>query len=439
MTLDERLTVGDLSLLMVATEFPPGPGGIGSHAWSVARRLSRQGWRVTVAAPQDYASDEEILDFKARLAAYGGVRDGDGTDGDGTDDEIRGRGSIELIRLHHWPGAVIQGAVWALRLGWVILRRRPRLILASGQRAVWLAAALHRIFRLPLAVVGHGTELAGKSGWEARLNRASFSRADLSIWVSRYTREVAMAAGIRARRSEVVPNGADSERFRRLSESELADFRARHPVASADRTLLLTVGHVDRRKGQDLVIRALPKLAQTLPNVHYLMLGLPTRGEELETLARELGVEQRVHLLGRRSADELLGFLNACDLFVMASRHTASGDFEGFGIAVVEAALCGKLAVVSDDSGLVEAIEPGETGLSVPPEDVDALAARMLELLEDPQRRQAMGQRAYDRARAEQTWDRRGQQYHRLLLQCLEPGAQPPGRPSPTEKAEAPP
>ena len=231
-----------------------------------------------------------------------------------------------------------------------------------------------------------------------------------------------MAAGIRARRSEVVPNGADSERFRRLSESELADFRARHPVASADRTLLLTVGHVDRRKGQDLVIRALPKLAQTLPNVHYLMLGLPTRGEELETLARELGVEQRVHLLGRRSADELLGFLNACDLFVMASRHTASGDFEGFGIAVVEAA-----------------IEPGETGLSVPPEDVDALAARMLELLEDPQRRQAMGQRAYDRARAEQTWDRRGQQYHRLLLQCLEPGAQPPGRPSPTEKAEAPP
>ena len=401
--------MSDLSLLLIATEFPPGPGGIGSHAWSVARRLSRHGWRVTVAAPQDYASDDEIQGFKTLLSAQNGI----------TQQDSSPAGSIQLIRLRHWPGAVIQGTAWAVRLGLTILRRRPGLMLASGQRAVWLASALQRLFRLPLVVVGHGTELAGKSGWEAGLNRSSFSRADLAIWVSRYTREVAMAAGIRPRRSEVVPNGADSERFRRFSEAEIAELRRLHPVASADRTLLLTVGHVDRRKGQDLVIKALPKVAERIPNIHYLILGLPTRGEELEVLARRLGVEERVHLLGRRSEEELLGFLNACDLFVMASRHTETGDFEGFGIAVVEAALCGKPAVVSDDSGLVEAIEPGETGLSVPPENVDALAERLLELLEDPERRRIMGQKAYDRARSEQTWDRRGDQYHRLLKECL--------------------
>ncbi len=397
----------ELRLLLIATEFPPGPGGIGSHAWSVARRLSRRGWRVTIAAPQDYATDEEIQHFRTLLSAENDAAAADS------------RGSIRLIRLRHWPGAVIQGAVWAMGLGLTILRRRPALILASGQRAVWLASLLQRLFRLPLVVVGHGTELAGKSGWEAKLNRSSFSGADLAIWVSRYTREVALAAGIRPHRSEVLPNGADRERFRRFSEAELMDFRQRHPQASADRTLLLTVGHVDRRKGQDLVIKALPRVAQSVPDVHYLMLGLPTRGEELESLARQLGVEERVHLLGRRSEEELLGFLNAADLFVMASRHTETGDFEGFGIAVVEAALCGKPAVVSDDSGLVEAIEPGQTGLSVPPEDVNALAQRILELLTDPERRSAMGQRAYDRAESEQTWDRRGDQYHHLLRECL--------------------
>lgn len=407
----------ELRLLLIATEFPPGPGGIGSHAWSVARRLSRHGWRVTIAAPQDYASDEEIQHFKTQLSAENKVS--------AENDAIAAgaKGSIRLIRLRHWPGAVIQGAVWAMGLSLTILRRRPALILASGQRAVWLAAALQRLFRLPLVVVGHGTELAGKSGWEAKLNRSSFSRADLAIWVSRYTREVASAAGIRPHRSEVVPNGADRERFRRFSEAEVTDFRQLHQEASADRTLLLTVGHVDRRKGQDLVVRALPRVAQAVSNVHYLILGLPTRGEELESLARQLGVEDRVHLLGRRSEEELLGFLNACDLFVMASRHTETGDFEGFGIAVVEAALCGKPAVVSDDSGLVEAIEPGQTGLSVPPEDVDSLAERILELLMDPDRRRAMGQKAYERAGSEQTWDRRGDQYHRLLLECLAEGS----------------
>ena len=76
--------------------------------------------------------------------------------------------------------------------------------------------------------------------------------------------------------------------------------------------------------------------------------------------------------------------LNACDLFVMTSRNTADGDFEGYGIAVIEAALCGKPAVVSAGSGLGEAIVAGETGVLVREDDPPDTARAIAELLADP-------------------------------------------------------
>src|SRR5205823_4374587 len=99
------------------------------------------------------------------------------------------------------------------------------------------------------------------------------------------------------------------------------------------------------RKGQDNVIRALPAILRRIPNAHYYMVGLPTLREPLEQLASEIGVCDNVHFVGRAETADVVRWLNACDLFVMTSRTTANGDCEGFGIAVVEAALCGKPAV----------------------------------------------------------------------------------------------
>jgi phosphatidylinositol alpha-1,6-mannosyltransferase len=150
-------------------------------------------------------------------------------------------------------------------------------------------------------------------------------------------------------------------------------------------------------------------------DVHYLMAGLPTKEPEFGALARELGVAERVHFLGRVDTARLVRLLNVCDLFVMTSRHDAQGDFEGYGIAVVEAALCGRPAVVTGNSGLAEAIEDGTTGLCVPENDVDATAAAIQDLLRDPVRRRAMGAAARARALSEQTWDRRVGEYDDVL------------------------
>ena len=78
--------------------------------------------------------------------------------------------------------------------------------------------------------------------------------------------------------------------------------------------------------------------------------------------------------MGRVEEGDMVNWLNRCDLFVMTSRTLPDGDCEGFGIAVVEAALCGKPAVVSSQCGLIEAIEDGVTGIGVPEGDVVATA-----------------------------------------------------------------
>ena len=197
----------------------------------------------------------------------------------------------------------------------------------------------------------------------------------------------------------MIPNAADGAHFKVLPLPDREAFRRKALLNGGG--LLLTVGHVSERKGQEVVIRALPHIVRKAPNVHYLMVGLPSLQQPLSRLAEELGVGDRVHFLGRVEPDELVCWLNCCDVFLMTSRMTDGGDCEGFGIAVVEAALCGKPAVVSSESGLVETIQNGITGIAVPEGEERATAEAVISLLLDPARRRDHGRRG-PRARVAQ-------------------------------------
>jgi phosphatidylinositol alpha-1,6-mannosyltransferase len=376
-----------MKLLIISTEFPPGPGGIGTHAMQIGAQLSALGWEVVVATPQDYAPAAEIEAFNAQQP-------------------------FRVVRLRHVPGPPIEAAYRHRTIAKIIRDWQPDAMLASGERSVWLASRLSRIRGTPWIAVGHGTEFGTRSRWERALTRTSFGNANAVVCVSEYTRSRMHAAGIHGRREHVIPNGADPSAFRVLqSKAESGEARS---------AVLLTVGNVTERKGQEVVIRALP----SLPDVRYEMVGLPTRAPELTALARELGVADRIEFVGRASPTELVRRLNNCDLFVMTSRNTAGGDFEGFGIAVVEAALCGKPAIVSDGSGLSEAIIAGETALVVREGDSADTARAIKEVLADPARLKKMGAAAHAYALAEQTWAHRAVRYDAVLREAM----RPPGR-----------
>ena len=378
-----------MKLLLFPSEFPPGPGGIGSHAYQVALHLCKMGWAVTVLSPQEYAQLDEVRAFN-----------------DSQPFQVVPLVGTSPLR----PLTALNR--FSMLYSWV-KNWQPDVMLASGARPVWLAALLARLCPLKWMAVGHGLEFGTSSFWCRQLSRRAYSAADGVICVSHYTRGRMLEMGVAPKLEVVIPNGADEESFQLLEPDKIIDFRRR--LGLEQNPLLLTVGHVSERKGQDIVIRALPLVLKSAPEAHYLMAGLPTLREPLANLARSLGVEDRVHFLGRLDPETLVRAYNACDVYIMTSRHSRSGDFEGYGIAVVEAAFCGKPAVVSAGSGLEEAVKADETGLVVPQEDPEATAGAIVRLLNGETLRRQLGEKARERALGEQTWTNRIAEYDRIL------------------------
>ncbi len=377
-----------MHLLVFSSEFPPGPGGIGTHAYQLSNALLGLGWRISVYAPQDYAAPAEIRQFNA-IQPY------------------------PIFQLPSQRGSLTEAFHrWKL-LQRVFRQERPDVVLATGGRCAWLTALLTKRRPIPWVAIGHGSEFTVRAFWEKRLTRWAFSQAGAVVCVSQFTAGLMRELRVRPKNIAVIPNGADRARFRSLTNAEWEMFVEQKQLKG--KRLLLTVGNVTERKGQEVVIRALPLILKEVPQVHYLMAGLPTIQPKLEGLARELGVADHVHFLGRVPPEDLLGFMNACDLFVMTSRRTETGDCEGFGIAVVEAALCGKPAVVSSNSGLAEAIVHGKTGVAVAEGDSGQTAKTIVELLQDDKRRLDFGRAALDRALSEQTWSTRSLEYDAVL------------------------
>jgi phosphatidylinositol alpha-1,6-mannosyltransferase len=380
-----------MRLLLLSSEFPPGPGGIGTLAYQLARNLRQMGWQVVVITRQDYASEREIEAFNEQR-------------------------NFRIMRLRPM-GRGLKEAIhrWRVISRW-LNSWKPDIMLACGQRMVWLSALLARYHQKPWVSIGIGTEFGEHLFWQRALTRWSYQQADAVASISHYTRKQMLDMGIQPRKELVISLGADDTRFGVLPDERRQAFRAKQGFDGEH--ILLTVGNVTERKGQDIVIRAMPHVLERFPDTYYLVVGLPTKGEEFLTLAHKLGVEGHVRFYGRVDTNTLADLYNVCDIFIMTSRHK-DGDFEGFGIAAVEAALCAKPAIVAANSGLIEAILPGETGLVIPEDDEIATAKAILALLEDEGKRHKMGKAARRRALREQTWEWVGREYHRLLCDLL--------------------
>jgi phosphatidylinositol alpha-1,6-mannosyltransferase len=382
----------DRALLIISSEFPPGPGGLGTHAYQMAVQLQTLGWKVGVITAQDCAQDSEIVRF------------------------------CQQQPFPVWRVVSLRGPVRGFLSRWSILRRqikqfRPSLLVATGRLSVWVAALTARLSRLPLVAIGHGSEFGVQNWAGTTVTRWAYEQCQAVICVSEFTRNFMRKMGIRAQREHVILNGADENRFVCLSPDQVSVIRRRLNINAEH--ILLTVGAVTERKGQEVMIRALPHVLRSHPRTHYLLAGWPHMKPQLEQLAGELEVSRYVHFLGCVPSEQIPGLMNAADIFVMTSKTTASGDCEGFGIAIVEAALCGKPSVVSADSGPAEAIIHGVTGFAVPENDPRATADAVCQLLGNPFAREQMGKAAYERAIQQQTWRKCLLEYHAVFDSML--------------------
>ncbi len=254
----------------------------------------------------------------------------------------------------------------------------------------WLGIALRRLFGCKLIIYVHGEEVTTTTGGRlhGRRRKHYLRVADKVIAVSSFTCDaLTQEMGLPPEAVALIENGVDTDRFTPGPRDE--NFLAQHNLA--DKRIILTVGRLVPRKGIDMTIRAMPDVLKQIPNAHYVVVGGGEYREALERLIEVEKMEGHVTLAGMIPDEDLLRYLRACDLFVMANRTMPDGDTEGFGLVFREANACGKAVVGGRAGGAVEAVLDGETGLLVDGSNPQEIANAISQLLGDEPMRNTMG------------------------------------------------
>lgn len=157
---------------------------------------------------------------------------------------------------------------------------------------------------------------------------------------------------------EVLNPGVDEQQFTPANEDQL--FKKRHGWTG--KTVCLTVGRLQKRKGHDRMIEALPRILASHPNFLYVVVGNGDELPRLKQLANEHQVEAYVQFKSEIDDSELIRCYQQCDLFILPNR-TEGNDIEGFGMVLVEAQAAGKPVIAGDSGGTKETMLVGTTGL----------------------------------------------------------------------------
>jgi len=367
-------------ILMLTVDFPPHRDGVSSLSHHYARRLAERGDQVMVVAP--YAGNTRRADQQLpyRVMRFPGYSWG--------------------------PLRMVPFSLWALA---AMLRWRPELLLPMnigyGGIIAWLVSHLGRCRYLMFA---YGLEFrkVRNHPWVRACYCRLYHGAIGVITISNYTATELAAFGVRRACMHLVRPGVD-----------VVPPTQRPPVAAANTNMCIgTCGRLIHRKGHDLVLRAMPAILREFPAVTYRIAGDGPERPTLERLACQLGVADHVHFLGAVPQSQLAHYYESLTLFVMPGRDESdSGHVEGFGIVYLEAAIHGVPSVAARTGGVPEAVLDGTTGLLIPPEDAEALADAILQLLREPARRARLGRAAQERAVHEFAWDLQVDQVHNWL------------------------
>jgi phosphatidylinositol alpha-1,6-mannosyltransferase len=181
----------------------------------------------------------------------------------------------------------------------------------------------------------------------------------------------------------------DAEAFRPDAAARAA-LRRRYGLGDAP--VVTCVSRLVARKGQDQLIRALPRLRERVPGTRLLIVGDGPDAARLHGLAGAYGVAEHVVFTGAVPAAELPAHHAAGDVFALPCRTRGGGlDVEGLGIVLLEASASGLPVVAGDSGGAPETVREGVTGHVVGGRDLDALTGALVGLLADPQRARRMG------------------------------------------------
>ena len=365
-------------VLLVTNDFPPRSGGIQSYLGEFVSRLAAAGVHsVTVYAPQWKGAG--AFDDSARATGYRVVRH---------------PGTLML------PGPAVDA-------------RMRRLIAEEGIDTVWFGAAAPLALLAPRArQAGAARVLASTHGHEVGWSMIPVARSvlrrigdhtDVVTYVSRYTRSRFASAFGPASSLEYLPPGVDTERFR-PDPAGRAELRQRYRLG--ERPTVVCLSRLVPRKGQDMLIRALPSIRRRVDGAALVIVGGGPYREALRKLAEDRGVAAHVTFTGGVPSAELPAHYALADVFAMPCRTRGAGmDVEGLGIVFLEASATGVPVIAGESGGAPEAVQHNKTGLVVDGRRVDKVAGAVTELLTDRDRAAAMGAAGREWVTSQWRWE----------------------------------
>jgi phosphatidylinositol alpha-1,6-mannosyltransferase len=302
---------------------------------------------------------------------------------------------------------------WLSNYGVLVIRDRTKILLPTPR----VASELKKIIRgqgittaafgaaAPLGLLSAGMKRAGVKRtvalthghevWWAKvfpfnlLLRRIGSTVDVLTYLGDFTRAAISKALSQQAQSAMVKiaPGIDVDHFLPTDASEL-----RKSLGLTDKKVIVSVGRLVHRKGQDYLIEAMPKILQQVPQAHLLLVGEGAYREHLEKLAKKHKIESSLTFIGRIQHKELPTYICVGDIFAMPSRSRLLGlEVEGLGIVYLEASSCGLPVLAGNSGGAPDAVIQNKTGLVVSGTDTQEIANAAVELLMNVDSSKKMG------------------------------------------------
>jgi phosphatidylinositol alpha-1,6-mannosyltransferase len=274
-------------------------------------------------------------------------------------------------------------------------RKLTRVAFGAAAPLAIMAKSLRKAGAIRIITLTHGHEVWWSKVWPFKLAIKYLGRnLDAISYLGDFTKKEISSALHRndlSKLTQIAP-GIDIEHFRAMDSSSL-----RNELGLADKAVIISVGRLVHRKGQDKLIAALPLIKAKIPNIHLLLVGVGPYKSALVKLANKLQVIDEVTFVGRIQYSDLPRYLSVGDLFAMPSRSRFFGlEVEGLGIVYLEASSCGLPVIGGASGGAPDAVAIGETGMVVDGTNTVEIAGTCIELLNNPELASLMGANGRD-------------------------------------------
>ncbi|MBU1145957.1 glycosyltransferase family 4 protein [Patescibacteria group bacterium] len=360
-------------ILIATIEFPPQKGGIANYLAGLAKALPAD--RVAVLA-EKYEGAQKF-DNRQSYKIY----------------------RKKLFANFLWPKWLPM--IWHL---WREARREKVEVILVGQVLPVGTAAMivKNFFKIPYFVSCHGMDIlsAAENSRKKKLVNKILEQAVGVVANSEFTKNELIKLGVSENKITVIYPCVDDVVV--IAPEKISEIKNR--LGLADKKIILTIGRLVARKGQDKVIEAIPKILEKIPNALYVIIGDGPERKNLELRIMNYELENNVLLLGEVSEEKKNAFYQLCDIFVMTPRQIGA-DVEGFGTVYLEANKFGKPVVAGRSGGVAEAVADGVTGIVVDPENINQISEVVIKILSDEGLAKKLGEEGRERAEKEFRWE----------------------------------